>query len=120
MDYSSRIRLERAVIGGLLSEYGYDGFYAHNKHMLKKELFYDAKNRFIFSVLERMYAEGAIETTPHDILLYANEHGIKYGNMNNFAVYMCELANEYDFRSMDFKEILRRLIGEYIKEKRNG
>ena len=114
----TRERLERIVVGTLLNERQGDGFYKKNKASLKKDVFSDKRNAFIFGILEKMHADGIETTTPYDVVSYCKEKGIKYGNPANFAVYMCEICESYAFLSL--KSYVKELVQYYVKEKKNG
>lgn len=113
----SRNRLEEIVIGTLLNEYGTDGFFAKHKMVLRKELFADKRNVFLFGLIEGMFLEGRTQTTPKDVLDYAMEKNIRYGNLSNFLTYMCDLAyGNYAF--VGFGDYVRRLVDLYVKDMR--
>ena len=116
----SRNKLEGIVLGTILNDFGKDGFMQTNKMSLRKELFTNKKNAFVFGILESMSNDGLASMTPYDVLEYANEKGIKYGNAVNFASYMCDLAfGNYAYN--DFKKYVRELVRIYVKEKKlNG
>lgn len=119
MDYS-RNRLEEIVIGTMLNDFGDDGFMKSCRLSLRKELFKNRQNAFIFGILDAMFKDGLTETTPKDVLEYTNDKEIKYGNMSNFASYMCGLAS-CNYAHTGFKKYVKELVAMYIKENRfNG
>lgn len=116
MDYS-RSKLEEVVIGTLLNDFGDDGFMQSCSMSLRIELFKGKQTSFVYGILESMYKDGLKSTTPIDVLNYANEKEIKYGNDVNFASHMCSLAtNNYALK--DFKKYVKELVTMYINEKK--
>ena len=114
----SRDKVEQIVIGTLLNEYGDDGFFEGSRVVLRKELFNERRNAFIFEVIVRMTNDGLKQTTPYDVFVYCNENGIRYGNMTNFCVYMCDVSVNYAFNG--FKKYVKQLVDYYIREVKNG
>jgi len=113
-----RHQLETIVLGTLLNDSGRDGFFDGSRNVLREELFSDRRNAFIFGLIARMKADGERETTPYDILKYAKEKKIRYGDTARFCTYMCELSRNYAFDG--FKKYVRQLVEIYVKEKRYG
>ena len=118
MDYS-RDMVEQIVIGTLLNDLGEDKFFAKNRMALRKELFKDRKNAFIFGIIQRMHEDGIEVTSPSDVFAYTNKNNIQYGNVSNFVTYMCELSQRY-YAFGDFSKYVRELVDAYVKEKRYG
>lgn len=115
MDYT-RDKLEQIIIGTLLNEYGYDKYFQRSKAVLRGELFKDKKNRFIFNTIKEMNEKGMKQTTPFDVVSYAKDNHLRFGNIHNFCCYMCELI-EYNAMK-EFKVFLKKLVDEYVKEQR--
>ena len=115
----SRNKLERIVIGTMLNESGKDGFFNGSRIVLRKELFKDKRNVFLFAVLERMYKDGLRRSTPYDVFKYANEKSIPYGNAENFCTYMCEVSENY-YVFIGFKKYVKQLVDLYVKENRHA
>ena len=117
----SLLDIEKAVIGTILCDDGSFGYMDACSVSLKKELFMDRKNAFIFGLLEELHKGGSVSTTQLDVWIYADEHNIKYGDVGNFVVYMNELSAFYSLRDMEsFKRNVRELVKRYISQKRNG
>ena len=118
MDFS-RSKVEQIVIGTLMNEYGGDGFFDSCRMVLRKELFADRRNAFIFDIVKKMHDEGITETTPHDVFRYATDKNIRYGDMEKFCSYMCEVSDaNYAFDG--FGKYVRILVDEYLKERKHG
>lgn len=118
MDFT-RDRMEQVVLGTILNDNGNDGFVKSCHLSLKKELFKDRRNAFIFGVIDSMYKNGLSSFLPADIVEYADKNGIKYGNAANFCNYMCSLAlNNYAFN--DFRKYVRELVKKYVRESKDG
>lgn len=113
-------KVERIVIGTMLNDFGEDCFFGSCSMSLRKELFSDRRNAFIFDVISRMNAQGLRSTTPYDVLSYVQTNKIRCGNVQNFVSYMTELACEsYAFSS--FREHVRTLVRFYSSRRRmNG
>lgn len=118
MDYT-RSDIERIVIGTLLNDFGDDRFFEKNRMALRKELFTDRKNVFVFGIIERMHEDGINGTNPSGVFGYANDKNIQYGNAVNFVSYMCELAQRY-YAFNSFGKYVRELVDAYVNEKRYG
>lgn len=102
------------VLGTLLNDIG--EFYDSCRMSLRRELFSNKRNAFVYGIIEDMHRNGRSETFPINVFNYANEYGIKYGNMTNFCVYMCELSMNYAFKN--FKKYVKELVGFYLREVR--
>lgn len=112
-------KVERIVIGTMLNDFGEDCFFSSCSMSLRKELFSDRRNAFIFDVISRMNAEGLRSTTPYDVLSYVQTNKIRCGSVHNFVSYMTELACEsYAFSS--FREHVRTLVRFYSNRMRNN
>ena len=113
-------KVERIVIGTMLNDFGEDCFFSSCSMSLRKELFSDRRNAFIFDVISRMNAQGLRSTTPYDVLSYVQTNKIRCGNVQNFVSYMTELACEsYSFSS--FRDHVRTLVRFYSSRRRmNG
>lgn len=115
MDYS-RNDIEGIVLGTILNDSGDDGFMRSCRMSLRRELFRDKRNAFIFGILDMMYMEGITSTTPYDVVVYAESKGIKYGNLQEFLLYMCGLTKNYAY--MGFKRYVRELVTMYIRDRK--
>lgn len=109
--------IEQVVVGTLLNEYGQDRFFARCCALVREDMFSDRRNAFTFSVIKRMVEDGIVQTTPIDVLEYAERNGIAYGNAQKFCIYMCEIADKY-YAFSSLKDYVRRLIDFYVAEKR--
>lgn len=115
MDYT-RNKLERIVLGTLLNDNGKDGFAKSCRLSLRCDLFANKQNKFVYGLLEKMYKDGIVSTTPVDVFEYANKNDVKYGNAEKFCQYMCELAQE-NYAFNNFKGFVRELVSMCLKEK---
>lgn len=106
--------IECVVMGTLLNDNGGDGFMSSCRMSLKKELFADRRNAFVFGIMEKMYSDGLKSFLPTDIYDYACKNSIQYGNASKFLSYMCSLATEH-YRPFEFKANLRELVKLYIR-----
>lgn len=112
----SRSDYERMVLGIILNDDGEYGFMKSCRMSLRKELFKDKKNIFVYGILDAMYNDGCVDMTPISVFDYANNHNIKYGNMGNFAAYLCELSST-TWRFHELKKYVKELVTRYMKER---
>lgn len=117
MDYT-RTEHENIVIGMLLNDF--DGMLMDGGRLfLREELFVDKKNKFIYGIIDKMHRSGERCITPCDVFRYANDNSIAYGDMSNFASYMCELALTR-YSEQEFKRHAKELVRLYIRDKKYG
>lgn len=111
-------KTENIVIGTLLNDTPFDGFYQRESMLLKDEMFSDKKNAFIFRIIQRMHNDGLTKTTPCDLYLYTTTNNIRVGNVGNFCSYMMDLARQhYEYETLDAH--VKDLVLNFIKMKRN-
>lgn len=104
------------VLGTLLNDHG--DYYSSCKGSLCREMFQNKRNAFVFGLIEDMHNDGISDTFPIDVFNYANEKDVKYGNMNNFCVFLCEVAMDNAYE--DFKKYVRELVRFYLKDIKHG
>lgn len=108
------------VLGTILNDSGEEQFMNKYSMSLPKDVFSDKRNAFIYGLIYDMHSCGRTSFTPHDVLEYAIEKGVKYGNVVNFCLYMCELSERF-YAPFGILEHIRRLVKMYISDKkRNG
>lgn len=103
------LKAEQVVIGTLLNNTFRADLFTKNRLALRPSLFRDKRNRFIFSLMERMHDEGLTDTTPCDVLLYSLDKEIKFGSVTNFATYMAFLSDAY-YAHKSLKQYIRLLV----------
>ena len=99
-----------AVLGTIMSDYT---LYNTYRLSLRKEIFADKKNMFIFGLMEEMIKAGESSLYPYDIFKYTHEKEVKYGNMVNFCSYLCEVSSCWDLFA--FQKNLKELVSTYLK-----
>ena len=112
----TRTNLEGFVLGTMLNDNG--EFYDSCRVSLRRELFADRRNRFIFGIIEDMRLEGLKDTYPADVARYAAEKEIRVGDFTKFCLYMCELAETYMFQT--FRRHVKGLVAFYMQDVRYG
>jgi hypothetical protein len=115
----TRNKIEMIILGTMLNDMGGDNFMQSCRLSLRKELFADKKNAFVFMLLDNMYQDGIKSTTPSDVFKYANDKNIRYGNTGNFLNYLYGLATDY-YAFNNFRNYVKQLVELYIKETKYG
>lgn len=111
----TRIKLEQIVLGTLMNDIS---LLQTHRVSIRKEMFSDKRNAFVFGIIEQMFNDGLTETAPYDVFVYSLQNNIRYGDANKFCVYMCQLTDNYAV--VGFPKYLRDLVKIYLSEVKNG